>query len=313
MMTKTKEDFCRELLDDESPRETLDPERMADRFVRYFKLSARPTLDQLSAMLSRAGFGEVSDREMDGLKGAHIGQPRGHYDIYYRQGLWDGSSTYTVLHETYEIINETLWDIHSRRHPGPHGVPGSRPLRGSGPDAAGGVLPVRRGVGLRRAGLAKAVPLLLRLGDHPAGRGAPGPTPHGRPVRAGGAGRPRRLDGASRAPGDGGAADAGLRDAGLLPRLRRAGRSSPQGQAPPHPAPWQSRPSATAPRDTRTTTATPPSPGPSSGRGSSPRWSSSPCPTPTAPSSAPSSSPPTSWPAGGDLWRRWRRLAPGRS
>ena len=113
MMTKTKEDFCRELLDDESPRETLDPERMADRFVRCFKLSARPTLDQLSAMLSRAGFGEVSDREMDGLKGAHIGQPRGHYDIYYRHGLWDGSSTYTVLHETYEIINETLWDIHS--------------------------------------------------------------------------------------------------------------------------------------------------------------------------------------------------------
>ena len=113
MMTKTKEDFCRELLDDESPRETLDPERMAGRFVRCFKLSARPTLDQLSAMLSRAGFGEVSDREMDGLKGAHIGQPRGHYDIYYRHGLWDGSSTYTVLHETYEIINETLWDIHS--------------------------------------------------------------------------------------------------------------------------------------------------------------------------------------------------------
>ena len=50
---------------------------------------------------------------MDGLKGAHIGQPRGHYAIYYRQGLWDGSSTYTVLHETYEIIHETLWDMNS--------------------------------------------------------------------------------------------------------------------------------------------------------------------------------------------------------
>ena len=113
MMTKTKEDFCRELLDDDSPREPLDPERMAGRFVRCFKLSGRPTLDELSVMLSRAEFGEVSDREMDGLKGAHIGQPRGHYAIYYRQGLWDGSSTYTVLHETYEIINETLWDMHS--------------------------------------------------------------------------------------------------------------------------------------------------------------------------------------------------------
>ena len=55
----------------------------------------------------------MSDRELDGLKGAHIGKPRGHYAIYYRQGLWDGSSTHTVLHETFEIINETLWNIHS--------------------------------------------------------------------------------------------------------------------------------------------------------------------------------------------------------
>ena len=113
-MNRTRDGFCRRLLDDESiPLHSLDPERLAARFVRCFKLSGRPTLDELSVMLSRAGFGEVSDREMDGLKGAHIGQPRGHYAIYYRQGLWDGSSTYTVLHETYEIINETLWDIHS--------------------------------------------------------------------------------------------------------------------------------------------------------------------------------------------------------
>ena len=113
-MNRTRDDFCRRLLDDDSiPLQSLDPERLAARFVRYFKLSARPTLNELSVMLSRAGFGEVSDREMDGLKGAHIGQPRGHYAIYYRHGLWDGSSTYTVLHETYEIINETLWDMHS--------------------------------------------------------------------------------------------------------------------------------------------------------------------------------------------------------
>ena len=113
-MNRTRDDFCRRLLDDDSiPLDSLDPERLAARFVRCFKLSGRPTLDELSVMLSRAGFGEVSDREMDGLKGAHIGQPRGHYAIYYRQGLWDGSSAYTVLHETYEIINETLWDMHS--------------------------------------------------------------------------------------------------------------------------------------------------------------------------------------------------------
>ena len=117
-MTKTREDFCRELLDDEFlPLDSLDTEQLAARFVRYFELSGRPTLDELRAMLRRAGFGEVSDREMNGLKGAHIGQPRGHYDIYYRQGLWDGSSTYTVIHETYEIIHETLCDMHSGSPP----------------------------------------------------------------------------------------------------------------------------------------------------------------------------------------------------
>ena len=116
-MNRTRDDFCRKLLDDDAPHQSIDPESLAARFVRYFRLSDRPTLDELRVMLSRAGFGEVSDREMDGLKGAHIGQPRGHYDIYYRHGLWDGSSTYTVLHETYEIIHETLCDMHSDAPP----------------------------------------------------------------------------------------------------------------------------------------------------------------------------------------------------
>ena len=288
MMTKTKEDFCRELLDDESPRETLDPERMADRFVRYFNLSARPTLYELSVMLSRAGFGEVSDREMDGLKGAHIGQPRGHYDIYYRQGLWDGSSTYTVLHETYEIINETLWDIHSGDIPDrivcreadrfaaavlmqPEAF--SLFAEASGFD----VLALQKqyrcsyaSVTIRLAEVLRDPPLMAVLyereekGD-PAGWTEP-PT-----LRATVARR--------------------TRDFGTpvsFPVCGERGGLAPQGQAHSRPAPWRSRPSATAQRSTPTKAATRPSPGPSSGRGSSPRWLSSPCTTPTAPSSAPS-------------------------
>ena len=43
-MNRTREDFCRLLLDD-SPREALDPERLAARFVRYFDVPARPTMD----------------------------------------------------------------------------------------------------------------------------------------------------------------------------------------------------------------------------------------------------------------------------
>ena len=47
-MNRTREDFCRRLLDD-SLREALDPERLAARFVRYFDVPARPTMDAAKA------------------------------------------------------------------------------------------------------------------------------------------------------------------------------------------------------------------------------------------------------------------------
>ena len=55
-MNRTREDFCRLLLDD-SPREALDPERLAARFVRYFDVPARPTMDELRSLLKRTGSG----------------------------------------------------------------------------------------------------------------------------------------------------------------------------------------------------------------------------------------------------------------
>ena len=211
-----RKDFCRNLLDDDSiPLDSLDPERLAARFVRYFKLPGRPMLDELSVMLSRAGFGEVSDRELDGLKGAHIGEPRGHYSIYYRQGLWDGSSTHTVLHETFEIINETLWDIHSGDTPDRKvcreadrfaaAVLMQPEAFASMAEASGfDVLALQRqyrcsyaSVTIRLAEVIREQPLMAVLYE-----------------------REEKGDPAS----------AGLRDADHLPRLRLQGRSSPQGQ-----------------------------------------------------------------------------------
>ena len=110
-MNRTREDFCRGLLDDDYPLRTMEPELLAARFVSYFNLSGRPTMGELKVTLKEAGFGEVSEWEMDGLKGAHIGKPRGEYHIYYRQNLWDGGQEFTVVHETYEIIHETLCDM----------------------------------------------------------------------------------------------------------------------------------------------------------------------------------------------------------
>ena len=113
-MSRTREDFCRKLLDDESiPRDTLNPEAIAARFVRYFNVPARPTMDELRSMLRRTGYGEVTSRHLDSLKGIHFSAPGGGYDIHYRNDLWDGSSAFTVVHETYEITHETLWDMDS--------------------------------------------------------------------------------------------------------------------------------------------------------------------------------------------------------
>ncbi len=116
-MTNTLDGFCRDLLDDESFQEALDPERLAARFVRFFGLSDRPALDELTGLLREAEFGTVTGRDLDSLKGVHASAPGGGYDIYYRQDLWDGAQEHTVLHEAYEIIHETLCDLHSGSPP----------------------------------------------------------------------------------------------------------------------------------------------------------------------------------------------------
>ena len=116
-MNTTREDFCRRLLDDDSPHDTLNPEGIAAEFVRYFRLSGRPAMEELRSMLRCAGFGEVSGRHLDSVKGIHYSAPGGGYDIHYRNDLWDGGREFTVAHETYEIIHETLCDMHSDSPP----------------------------------------------------------------------------------------------------------------------------------------------------------------------------------------------------
>ena len=121
MMEKTLGGFCRDLLDDDNPGKPLDPERLAAAFVDYFGLSARPSLEELNALAERAGFGIVHEGKMEGLRGAHLGQPGGEYHIYHRADLWEGSKAHTVLHEMYEITLERMDEIHSPGMPAPSG------------------------------------------------------------------------------------------------------------------------------------------------------------------------------------------------
>ena len=121
MTTKTLGGFCRDLLEELEQGIRLDPEQLAASFVDYFGLSTRPSLEELTALAERAGFGTVQEGRMDGLRGAHVGQPGGEYHIYHREDLWEGSKAQTVLHEMYEITLELLDEIHSPGMPVPSG------------------------------------------------------------------------------------------------------------------------------------------------------------------------------------------------
>jgi len=108
-MSETLGGFCRDLLEDHEQGVRLDPETVAARFVSWFGVSDIPTLDELTDLASRTGLGTVLEgKQMDGLKGAHIGQPGGEYHIYYRDDLWEGSKAQTLAHEIYEIILEHM-------------------------------------------------------------------------------------------------------------------------------------------------------------------------------------------------------------
>ena len=118
-MSETLGGFCRDLLEELEQGQRLDPETVAARFVDRFGLSPRPNLEELTALAGRAGFGTVLEGKMDGLRGAHIGQPGGEYHIYYRDDLWEGSKAQTVGHEIYEIILENLGARESGGPPDP--------------------------------------------------------------------------------------------------------------------------------------------------------------------------------------------------
>ena len=86
-MTKTLDNFCRERVDAGPAGERTDPSSLADAFVRFFGLSLRPTLDELTGLLRAAGIGTVLGAPLSGsLQGLHYSAPGGGYDIHYREG-----------------------------------------------------------------------------------------------------------------------------------------------------------------------------------------------------------------------------------
>ena len=114
----TLDGFCREIMDDGPSEAPLDPFRLAAVFVRFFGLSIRPAMDELTQLLHAAGVGAVSGAPLPrGLRGFHSSALEGGYDIHYMEDQWEGAQEHTVLHETYEIICETLGGLHPSSPP----------------------------------------------------------------------------------------------------------------------------------------------------------------------------------------------------
>ena len=90
-MRRTLHGFCAWLKSNLSRRRTLNPEWMAAAFVDYFSVSLRPTLEELTLLLKGAGFGHVTGRHLESMKGIHYSAPGGGYHIHFRKDLWAGA------------------------------------------------------------------------------------------------------------------------------------------------------------------------------------------------------------------------------
>ena len=117
-MNATVKRFCGDLLDEHRQGRRHHPETIAARFVECFGVSLRPTLEEIKALLRDAGFGEVVEMSLDeGMKGLHVGIAGEECHIYYKEELWQGARDYTVLHESYEIMHETLCELDTGTKP----------------------------------------------------------------------------------------------------------------------------------------------------------------------------------------------------
>ena len=230
-MTGTLDEFCDGLMGDESPARRLEPERLAADFPRFFGLSGRPTLDELAEVFQRAGIGEVSPANLPGaLRGIHYTLSDESYAIHYQEGQWEGSSEYTLLHEAYEIVHETL----GKRG---HEQPSKRKVcLAADRFAAAALMPAdifdayARASGLDVAALHGVFRCSYARGGDTAGRGDGPPTPVRGAVREGRSGRPgglARAECAGNVPGQGGETDGGFHATGLAPALRLPGTDSP--------------------------------------------------------------------------------------
>ena len=104
-MTPTLDGFCKHI---ETERVLNRPDT-AWAFNRFFGLSYALTMDELRELLRQAGVGSTSDIPLpESVGGFHLGGYGVLPIIIYRETDRIDVQKHTLLHETYEIIQEML-------------------------------------------------------------------------------------------------------------------------------------------------------------------------------------------------------------
>ncbi len=118
----TLDGFCHLLINGDAPDVGLHPTAIAKEFVDFFGLSAFPDMDEIETLLEGAGIGTViRSSDTRGLRGYHVGEKHGGYQIVIDESESNATQEHTALHEAYEIVRERLHDLY------PHvGAPNGR-------------------------------------------------------------------------------------------------------------------------------------------------------------------------------------------
>lgn len=115
MIAVTLDVFCHHLVDGRGPGGRLYPVSLAGEFVDFFGLSAFPRMEEIVALLEgHAVATVVYTHGLKGLRGYHIGEKNGQYEITLDADEPRSALEHTALHEAYEIVRERLHDLHPR-------------------------------------------------------------------------------------------------------------------------------------------------------------------------------------------------------
>ena len=105
--------FSRLLLDKYKDTPEVSPEVIAREWIEHSGLSALPSLSEIRRQLESYGLA-VRGANIPGLRGHHYCYRGGDHTVLYESDEWRGAVEFTLLHEFYEIVLDSLDSLRHR-------------------------------------------------------------------------------------------------------------------------------------------------------------------------------------------------------